>query len=106
LGEQFADASRTMGPGCECAVARPPFWQYSAIEAIGARARDVGAAYVLDGIQLVGALPFDLQRVRPDLLVCSSYKWLLGPMGIGLCYIGERFTDGEPLEETARPARQ
>jgi selenocysteine lyase/cysteine desulfurase len=70
------------------------------LEAIGARARDVGAAYVLDGIQSVGALPFDLQRVRPDLLVCSSYKWLLGPMGVGLCYLGERFADGEPLEET------
>lgn len=70
------------------------------LEAIGRRAREVDAAYVLDGIQSVGALPFDVARVRPDLLVCSAYKWLLGPMGIGLCYVGERFADGEPLEET------
>jgi selenocysteine lyase/cysteine desulfurase len=70
------------------------------LEAIGARARQVDAAYVLDGIQSIGALPFDVERVRPDLLVCSAYKWLLGPMGIGLCYVGERFAGAEPLEET------
>jgi selenocysteine lyase/cysteine desulfurase len=70
------------------------------LEAIGNRAREVDAAYVLDGIQSIGALPFDLERVRPDLLVCSAYKWLLGPMGIGLCYVGERFAEAEPLEET------
>ena len=70
------------------------------LERIGQQARDVGALYVLDGIQSVGALPFDVQRIRPDLLVCAAYKWLLGPMGVGVCYIGERLADGEPLEET------
>jgi selenocysteine lyase/cysteine desulfurase len=70
------------------------------LDAIGTRAREVGATYVLDGIQSIGALPFDVNRVRPDLLVCSSYKWLLGPMGVGVCYLGERMVNGEPLEET------
>lgn len=70
------------------------------LEAIGARARAVDAAYVLDGIQSLGALPFDVARVQPDLLATSSYKWLLGPMGVGLCRVGERFADAVPLEET------
>lgn len=70
------------------------------LEAIGARARACGAAYILDGTQSVGAMPFDVARVRPDLLVCAGYKWLLGPIGIGLCYVGERFADAAPLEET------
>ena len=70
------------------------------LEAIGARAREVDATYVLDGIQSLGALPFDVARVRPDLLVAASYKWLLGPMGVGVCYVGERLADGVPLEET------
>ncbi len=70
------------------------------LEAIGERARTVGAAFVLDAIQSVGAAPFDLQRVQPDALVCGAYKWLLGPMGIGLAYLGPRFEGGEPLEET------
>lgn len=47
------------------------------LEAVGARAREVGAALVVDGTQSIGALPFDLARIRPDALVCAGYKWLL-----------------------------
>ena len=70
------------------------------LEAVGARAREVGAALVVDGTQSVGALPFDLGAVRPDALVCAGYKWLMGPTGTGVLYVGERFQDGRPLEET------
>ncbi len=67
---------------------------------VGRRCREVGAALVVDGTQSVGALPFDVNRVRPDVLVCSGYKWLLGPYSVALTYFGPRFDDGEPLEET------
>ena len=67
---------------------------------IGRRCRDVGAALVGDGTQSVGALPFDVNVVRPDVLMCSGYKWLLGPYSVGLTYFGPSFDDGEPLEET------
>ncbi|MEM1117449.1 MAG: aminotransferase class V-fold PLP-dependent enzyme [Bacteroidota bacterium] len=70
------------------------------LEAVGARAREVGAALVVDGTQSVGALPFDLEAVRPDALVCAGYKWLMGPYGMGVTVVGERFLDGRPLEET------
>ncbi len=70
------------------------------LEAIGERARAVDAVFVLDGIQSIGAMPFDVQRVQPDALVCAAYKWLLGPMGIGLAYLGARLRSGIPLEET------
>lgn len=70
------------------------------LEAIGARAREVGALLVIDGTQSVGAMPFDVRRVRPDALVCAAYKWLLGPYSIGLAWFGERFDGGVPLEET------
>ena len=67
---------------------------------VGRRCREVGAALVVDGTQSVGALPFDVNRVRPDVLVCSGYKWLLGPYSVALTYFGPSFDDGEPLEET------
>lgn len=70
------------------------------LEAIGARAREVGAALVVDGTQCVGALPFDVQRLRPDALIVASYKWLFGPYSIGLGYFGDRYASGVPLEET------
>ena len=70
------------------------------LERIGERAREVGAAFVVDGTQSVGAMPFDLRRVRPDALVCASYKTMMGPYALGLAWYGERFDRGRPLEET------
>ncbi|GAB5518310.1 MAG: aminotransferase class V-fold PLP-dependent enzyme [Rhodothermales bacterium] len=69
------------------------------LEAIGARARTVGASFVVDGTQSVGALPFDVQTIQPDALICAGYKWLFGPYTSGLAYLGERYLDGVPLEE-------
>jgi len=70
------------------------------LEAIGRRAREVGAALVIDGTQSVGAMPFDVQAIQPDALVCATYKWLMGPYSMGFAYLGPRFDAGEPLEET------
>jgi len=70
------------------------------LETIGARAREVGAALVVDGTQSVGAMPFDVAAIQPDALVCATYKWLMGPYSLGFAYLGPRFDDGEPLEET------
>jgi selenocysteine lyase/cysteine desulfurase len=65
---------------------------------VGEAVRAVGAALVVDGIQSLGARPFDVSEVRPDFLVTSSYKWLLGPYSAGFMHVGERFREGEPIE--------
>jgi selenocysteine lyase/cysteine desulfurase len=69
------------------------------LEEIRKRTREVGALLVIDGTQSVGALPFDIQKIQADALICASYKWLLGPYSIGLAYYGEYFDEGKPLEE-------
>ncbi len=63
------------------------------------RTRDVGALLVIDGTQSVGALPFEVSKIKPDALVCAGYKWLMGPYAIGLAYFGNYFDDGKPIEE-------
>jgi selenocysteine lyase/cysteine desulfurase len=70
------------------------------LERIAERAREVGAALILDGTQAVGAMPFDFERIRPDALICAAYKWLMGPYSIGVAYFGARYEHGVPLEET------
>ncbi|HSU12566.1 aminotransferase class V-fold PLP-dependent enzyme [Longimicrobium sp.] len=67
---------------------------------IARRAREVGALLFVDGTQSVGAMPFDAGAIRPDVLVCAGYKWLLGPYSLGLAYFGERCDRWVPLEET------
>jgi selenocysteine lyase/cysteine desulfurase len=69
------------------------------LEAVGKRAREVGAMLIVDGTQSIGALPFDLSRIRPDAVICAGYKWMMGPYSIGLAYYGEAFDQGVPLEE-------
>lgn len=66
--------------------------------AIGRRAREVGACFIVDGTQSVGALPFDFAQVQPDLLVCAGYKWLLGPYQCGFAAFGDRLIGGAPIE--------
>lgn len=70
------------------------------LNAIGQKARSVGALLVLDGTQSIGALPFDLEQIQPDALICASYKWLLGPYSIGIGYFGPAFDEAIPIEES------
>ncbi|NIP79977.1 MAG: aminotransferase class V-fold PLP-dependent enzyme, partial [Gemmatimonadetes bacterium] len=69
------------------------------LAAIGQRARDVGAALVIDGTQALGAMPFDVREVHADAVVAAAYKWLLGPYSLGFGWFGPRYDDGTPLEE-------
>jgi len=69
------------------------------LAAIRAKTRQVGALMILDATQSVGALPFDVQQLQPDALICAGYKWLMGGYGLGLAYYGAAFDGGIPIEE-------
>ncbi len=70
------------------------------LAAIGARAREVGAWFVLDGSQTIGAAPFDCAALQPDLVVCVGHKWLLGPYQFGFVAVGERLRAARPFEQS------
>ncbi len=70
------------------------------LAAIGKRAKEVGALFVVDGTQSVGAMPIDMAALNIDALFCAAYKWLLGPYTNCLAYLGDFFSDGDPLEES------
>lgn len=98
--ERLLDA---IGPDTALVVVPPVHWMYGIrfdLEAIGQRAREVGAWLAVDGTQSIGALPFDLSAVQPDALICAGYKWLMGPYSLGLAYYGPAFDGGIPLEES------
>jgi selenocysteine lyase/cysteine desulfurase len=70
------------------------------LEAIGDKCQQMGAAFIVDGTQSVGAMPIDVKACKIDALICAAYKWLLGHYSIAMAYIGERFNNGIPLEES------
>ena len=52
-----------------------------------------GALVYADIIQGVGAVPFDVRACGVDFCACSSYKWLMGDMGLGFLYVREDLLD-------------
>jgi cysteine desulfurase/selenocysteine lyase len=59
------------------------------LEAVSALCRDRGILLVIDGSQGVGGLRFDVNSVPFDLLSCATYKFLLGPYGVGFSYVSK-----------------
>jgi cysteine desulfurase/selenocysteine lyase len=54
---------------------------------VGKLCRERGIFFVVDGIQSLGALPFDAQEANVDILAAGSQKWLMGPIGSGFLYV-------------------
>lgn len=69
------------------------------LDAVSARAHELGAALVVDGSQSIGAMPFDVARLEPDFVTTVGYKWLLGPFGVSYLYVAEQHRDGVPIEQ-------
>lgn len=53
---------------------------------------------VVDGIQGVGQVPFDVKATPVDIVACGAQKWLLSPWGSGFVYVR-----GELLREIGPP---
>jgi selenocysteine lyase/cysteine desulfurase len=70
------------------------------LERIGARARQVGAWFVVDATQTVGARPFDFAAIQPDALIVHSYKSMLCNYGLGFAAFSARMASGSPVEES------
>jgi selenocysteine lyase/cysteine desulfurase len=70
------------------------------LEAVSEACRANHTALVLDVTQSLGAMPLDLDTIRPDFFVAAGYKWLLCPYGFGLLYVAPQWRDARPLEES------
>ena len=69
------------------------------LKLVGARARELGALFVVDVTQSLGAMPLELSTVRPDFLVATGYKWLLGPFSVAYLWVAPEHRFGMPLEQ-------
>ena len=60
------------------------------LERIGRAARAVDALFVVDVIQALGAIAFDLPAQYVDAASGASHKWLCAPEGCGFVYLSDR----------------
>jgi cysteine desulfurase / selenocysteine lyase len=61
--------------------------------ALGDLCRQRGVFFFVDAIQSLGVFPLDVQQVPIDALSADGHKWLLGPEGAGIAYIGREWVD-------------
>jgi selenocysteine lyase/cysteine desulfurase len=60
------------------------------LERIGRAAREVDALFVVDVIQALGAMAFDLPAQYVDVASGAGHKWLCAPEGCGFVYLSDR----------------
>ena len=64
------------------------------LAALGTVARATGTFFVVDAIQALGHLAFDVRSTPVDILACGAQKWLLSPWGSGFMYVRRELIDG------------
>jgi len=60
------------------------------VEAVGRICEEAGIPYLVDGCQVIGQIPIDVDRVRCDYFAASARKFLRGPRGIGFLFASDR----------------
>jgi selenocysteine lyase/cysteine desulfurase len=77
------------------AISAVQFWSGFRIDlgALATALRGRDTLLVVDAIHAVGALHVDLSKTPIDFLATGAQKWLLGPIGIGVVYLGPRMLD-------------
>lgn len=60
---------------------------------IGKIARRSDILFVVDAMQSVGVVEFDVREANIDFLACGGHKWLLAPLGTGFFYIRKELLD-------------
>jgi selenocysteine lyase/cysteine desulfurase len=69
------------------------------VQAIGEICRRNRCIYVVDAIQGMGAFPLDVRACHIDALAADGHKWMMGPEGCAILYIGRELQDHvEPVE--------
>jgi len=54
---------------------------------LGRFCRERGIRFVVDAIQSLGQIPFDVHEAQVDVLATGGQKWLLSPFGTGFAYV-------------------
>ena len=63
------------------------------IDQIGALCLERGIDFVVDGAQGVGTQRIDVKKANIDYMAFPAWKWLMGPLGLGVLYVPENKLD-------------
>ncbi len=59
------------------------------LDAVSQLCRERGVFLIVDAVQQIGSIPFDVQKTPVDALACGGHKWLMSPFGCGFLYLSQ-----------------
>lgn len=98
LDEQLHDLAPGQTPLLSLSAVPTGHGAATALEGVAERIRAHDGLLFLDASHAVGQLPLAVEAIGCDVLVFPPRKWLRGPKGLGVLYLGER-----ALERLALP---
>lgn len=60
---------------------------------IGEFCRANNILFLIDAIQSIGAVSFDVQALKANFVMADGHKWMLGPEGMGFFYCDQQHRD-------------
>lgn len=91
------------------------------VDQVGKMAAEHEALFCIDAAQSAGALPIDVKKIGCHFMAFPGFKWLCGPLGIGIFYCSKKvaeilepstvggesaiLSDGDVLANMEMPAR-
>jgi selenocysteine lyase/cysteine desulfurase len=64
------------------------------LDLLGSFCANTEASFIVDGAQGVGMLPIDVEQYGVDYMAFPAWKWLLGPLGLGVLYVAKKKLPG------------
>lgn len=63
------------------------------VEEVGKIAAEAGAFFCVDAAQSAGALEVDVKKIGCHFMAFPGFKWLCGPLGIGILYCSKKVAE-------------
>ena len=68
------------------------------LEQVGKLCKEYAIDFAVDGAQGVGMQPLDTRAANIDFMAFSAWKWLMGPLGLGILFISkEKLNNLDPV---------
>jgi cysteine desulfurase/selenocysteine lyase len=61
------------------------------LDALSRLCREREVFLIVDAVQQIGAIPFDVKKTPVDAIACGGHKWLMAPFGCGFLYLSKQF---------------
>lgn len=60
------------------------------VEEVGRIAKANGVLFCIDAAQTIGSIEIDVKRIGCDFMAFPAFKWMCGPLGLGVLYCDKR----------------